>query len=62
MGGKMDKGAGHLKEKAGKITGDDRLGAEGQAQKIKGQIKDKAESAQDKIKGVRDGLREDDYD
>jgi uncharacterized protein YjbJ (UPF0337 family) len=62
MGGKMDKGAGTIKEKAGKVTGDDRLESEGQTQKIKGQVKDTAESAQDKLKGVRDGLKEDDYD
>lgn len=58
MGGKTDKVAGTIKEKAGKITGDDRLEAEGQTQKIKGHIKDAADSIDEKAKGVRDGLKE----
>lgn len=60
MEGKKDKVVGTIKEKAGKLTGDDRLEAEGQTQKIKGHIKDAAETAEEKIKGVRDGLKDDD--
>jgi uncharacterized protein YjbJ (UPF0337 family) len=60
MEGKKDKVVGTIKEKAGKLTGDDRLEAEGQTQKIKGHIKDAAETTEEKIKGVRDGLKDGD--
>jgi len=56
--GKTDKVVGTIKEKAGKLTGDDRLESEGQTQKIKGHIKDSAERLDEKIKGVKDALRE----
>ncbi len=57
--GTTDKIVGTVKEKAGKLTGNDRLEAEGQTQKIKGHIKDAAGSLDRKTQGVRDGLKED---
>lgn len=60
MEGKKDKVVGTIKEKAGKLTGNDRLEAEGQTQKIKGHIKDAAESIDDTVKGVQDGLKDKD--
>jgi len=60
MGGKTDKVMGTIKEKAGKVTGNDRLETEGQTQKVKGHVKDAAERLDDKVQGVRDGLKDDD--
>lgn len=57
--GKTDKVVGTIKEKAGKLTGNDRLEAEGETQKIKGHVKDSAEKLDRKIQGVRDGLKDD---
>ncbi len=57
--GKTDKVVGTIKEKAGKLSGDDRLEAEGQTQKLKGHVKDSAGKIDKKIQGVRDGLKDD---
>lgn len=58
MGGKIDKGMGTVKEQAGKLTDNERLEAEGKAQKIKGQVKEGAENVKDALKGTRDGLKD----
>ncbi|ENZ81507.1 MAG: CsbD family protein [Caulobacter sp.] len=47
--GAIDKGVGALKEAAGKAVGNERLQAEGAAQKAKGDIQNKVGQAQDKI-------------
>ena len=47
--GAVDKGAGAIKEAVGKATGNERLEAEGVAQKAKGDIQNKVGKAQDKI-------------
>ncbi len=47
--GAVDKGVGAVKEAAGKATGNERLQAEGAAQKAKGDIQNKVGKAQDKI-------------
>ncbi|MBO9707687.1 MAG: CsbD family protein [Caulobacter sp.] len=47
--GAVDKGLGAVKEAAGKATGNERLQAEGAAQKAKGDIQNKVGKAQDKI-------------
>ena len=47
--GAVDKGIGAVKEAAGKATGNERLEAEGAAQKIKGDVQNKVGQAQDKI-------------
>ena len=47
--GAIDKGVGALKEAAGKAVGNERLQAEGAAQKTKGDIQNKVGQAQDKI-------------
>jgi len=47
--GAVDKGAGAVKEAVGKATGNERLEAEGAAQKVKGDIQNKVGKAQDKI-------------
>lgn len=45
--GNADKIKGEIKDKAGKVLGNDRLRAEGQADKAKGEIKDTAGKAAD---------------
>jgi uncharacterized protein YjbJ (UPF0337 family) len=47
--GAIDKGAGAVKQAVGKATGNERLEAEGLAQKTKGDIQNKVGQAQDKI-------------
>jgi uncharacterized protein YjbJ (UPF0337 family) len=47
--GAVDKGIGAVKEAAGKVTGNERLEAEGLAQKTKGDVQNKVGQAQDKI-------------
>jgi uncharacterized protein YjbJ (UPF0337 family) len=47
--GAIDKGIGAIKEAAGKATGNERLEAEGVAQKVKGDVQNKVGQAQDKI-------------
>lgn len=47
--GAVEKGVGAMKEAAGKATSNERLQAEGVAQKAKGDIKNKIGKAQDKI-------------
>jgi uncharacterized protein YjbJ (UPF0337 family) len=47
--GAVDKGLGAIKEAAGKATGNERLQAEGAAQKAKGDIQNKIGKTQDKI-------------
>lgn len=47
--GAIDKGAGAVKEAAGKAVGNERLEAEGAAQKVKGDVQNKVGKAQDKL-------------
>jgi uncharacterized protein YjbJ (UPF0337 family) len=47
--GAIDKGVGAIKEAAGKATGNERLEAEGLAQKAKGDVQNKVGQVQDKI-------------
>jgi uncharacterized protein YjbJ (UPF0337 family) len=47
--GAIDKGVGAIKEAAGKAVGNERLEAEGIAQKVKGDVQNKIGKAQDKI-------------
>lgn len=47
--GAVDKGVGAAKQAAGKATGNERLEAEGAAQKAKGDLQNKVGKAQDKL-------------
>ena len=47
--GAIDKGVGAAKEGAGKGTGNEKLQAEGTAQKVEGDLRNKVGKAQDKI-------------
>ena len=47
--GAIDKGGGAAKEAVGKATDNERLEAEGAAQKVKGDIQNKVGKVQDKV-------------
>lgn len=53
-----DRIEGRAKETAGKVTGDDRLEAEGRTQRAKGTVQRKAEEAKDAAKGTMDAVRD----
>ncbi len=57
MGGKIDKIKGSIKEAVGKVTGNERLEAEGKTDKVKGNIKEAAEKTKDAAKGVVDSIK-----
>lgn len=62
MSGTSDKFKGKAKELTGKIMGDESREAEGKADQIKGELKDRAEdakdSAGDKVNDTLDGVRD----
>jgi uncharacterized protein YjbJ (UPF0337 family) len=58
MAGTTDKIKGAVKEGAGKLTGDRRTEAEGEADQAKGDVKDAARDVKDAAKGARDSLAE----
>lgn len=50
--GKLDKAKGYVKDKAGEILNDPDLEAEGEAQRVKGEIKETIGKAKDKVREV----------
>jgi uncharacterized protein YjbJ (UPF0337 family) len=50
----LDKLKGKAEEVVGKVTGDDKLVAEGKADQVKGDVKQSAEKAKDAVKDVLD--------
>ena len=50
MGDKKDRVAGHVKEKAGRVTGDPGLEQKGRDHQAKGDLKKSAKKAKDAIK------------
>ncbi|MER7536628.1 CsbD family protein [Streptomyces sp. NPDC097704] len=59
MGDTVDKAKGRLKEIAGKITGHERLEAEGKTDQMKVKIREKAASVRRWAEGIRDSLKRD---
>ncbi|GAA2774836.1 CsbD family protein [Streptomyces showdoensis] len=59
MSGAMDKAKGRLKEITGRITGQERLEAEGKADRTKARIREKAQSIRHRAEGVLDSFRHD---
>ncbi len=55
-----NKAAGKAKEMLGKVTGNDRMKAEGKTDQAKGKVGGAADDARAKAEGVRDSLRDDD--
>ena len=50
MGEKMDQATGRVKETTGSLTGDDELRREGKVERTSGEVKEKVDSAVDKVK------------
>ncbi|MFC8508723.1 CsbD family protein [Streptomyces sp. NPDC057411] len=59
MSDAMDKAKGRLKEIAGRITGHERLEAEGKTDQAKAKFRRKMTSARRRAEGVMDSLRRD---
>jgi uncharacterized protein YjbJ (UPF0337 family) len=55
MSGTTDKAKGRLKEAAGALTGDDKLGQEGKLDQATGKMKDAAEKVVDKVRNAVKG-------
>ncbi|MFF0479148.1 CsbD family protein [Streptomyces sp. NPDC004284] len=55
----MDKAKGRLKEITGKITGHERLEAEGKTDQMKVKIRRKMTSVRHRAEGIRDSLKHD---
>ncbi|MEV8585576.1 CsbD family protein [Streptomyces sp. NPDC051180] len=53
----MDKGKGKIKETVGKATGNERLQAEGRADRMKGKVEEVAEKARARAARARDDMR-----
>ncbi|WP_055601277.1 CsbD family protein [Streptomyces aureus] len=59
MDGAMDKAKGKIKEIAGKITGHERLEAEGRTDQVKVKIRRSAASVRHRAEGIRNSLKRD---
>ncbi|GFE25406.1 hypothetical protein Sliba_58590 [Streptomyces nigrescens] len=55
--GAMDKMKGKAKQKAGKITGNERLKGEGRADEAKGRSKGAMSDAKENLQGMKDSLK-----
>ncbi|MFD2012059.1 CsbD family protein [Streptomyces narbonensis] len=55
----MDKAKGRLKEITGKITGHERLEAEGKTDQMRGKIRRTVTNARHRAEGIRDSFRHD---
>ncbi|WP_328388870.1 CsbD family protein [Streptomyces sp. NBC_00400] len=55
--GAMDKMKGKAKQKAGKITGDERLKSEGRTDEAKGKAKGAMGNAKENMQGMKDSLK-----
>lgn len=54
--GTVDKVTGKIKEGIGKLTGNERLEAEGKADQVKGGVKNTTGNVSESAKGVRDSV------
>jgi uncharacterized protein YjbJ (UPF0337 family) len=52
--GKLDQGKGYVKEKAGEMTGNEDLEAEGEADKAAGSVREGYGEAKDKVREATD--------
>ncbi|MFE5793258.1 CsbD family protein [Streptomyces sp. NPDC056503] len=59
MGSAADKARGKIKEIAGKLTGDERLEAEGRTDQAKAKAREAVRSLRERARGVRDSLKRD---
>jgi uncharacterized protein YjbJ (UPF0337 family) len=58
MSGQFDQAKGRVKEAAGDLTDDDKLKSEGKADRVGGEIKEKAEEVKEKVEGLVDKAKE----
>ncbi|MEU9701624.1 CsbD family protein [Streptomyces sp. NPDC014870] len=59
MSAAMDKAKGRIKEIAGKVTGHERLEAEGRTDQAKARIRQTMTSVRHRAEGIRDSLKRD---
>ncbi|MEU6879447.1 CsbD family protein [Streptomyces sp. NPDC046712] len=57
MNSAMDKAKGKLKEVAGKITGNERLEAEGRTDQARTKIRETMKSVRERAEGIKDSLK-----
>lgn len=55
--GAMDKAKGSIKKGVGELTGDEKLEAEGEADKMKGKVKSTVDGAKDAVRDAADDRR-----
>ncbi|MEW1700412.1 CsbD family protein [Streptomyces sp. NPDC093249] len=53
----MDKGKGKIKETVGKVTGNERMEAEGRTDQVKGKVREVGEKARDRVRKARDDMK-----
>jgi uncharacterized protein YjbJ (UPF0337 family) len=58
MSGQFDQAKGRAKEAAGSLTGDDHLKSEGKADRLGGEIKEKAGEVKGKVEGLVDKAKD----
>ncbi|GGR27321.1 CsbD family protein [Streptomyces roseolus] len=56
MGGSADKARGRWKELAGKLTGDERLAAEGRTDQARAKAREAVRRLRERARGVRDSF------
>ncbi|WP_030671337.1 CsbD family protein [Streptomyces sp. NRRL B-1347] len=54
----VDKAKGKAKEMVGKVTGNERMQAEGKTDQAKAKLREVADEARERAEGVRDSLRD----
>ncbi|MFE5486029.1 CsbD family protein [Streptomyces sp. NPDC056527] len=59
MSSAMDKAKGKFKEVAGKITGNERLEAEGRTDQAKTKIRETVKGVRERAEGIKDSLKRD---
>jgi len=57
--GKVEKAKGYVKEKTGELTGNEKLEAEGSAERLAGKARETLGKAKDKVKDTVDDALED---
>ena len=56
IGGALEQAKGAIKETAGKVTGDTKLEAEGQADKVAGKVQNSVGGAKDAVRDAADKI------
>ncbi|MEU6986486.1 CsbD family protein [Streptomyces sp. NPDC046324] len=59
MSSAMDKAKGKLKEVAGKITGNERLEAEGRTDQARTKVRETVKSVRERAEGIKESMKRD---